>query len=142
MPENDFPEYEDPKVLFCSTCDYDAHIERRQCGPHLGAFCIHCTKKIKHLKKLKNLNRRPAKDYTAVRKDKYKRGYAFCSICYRPSTMIVEKTGLQLEVHHILEVQHGGTEDPENLLMVCCDCHNLIHSIRMITHRNLNTWKK
>ena len=142
MPENDFPEYEDPKVLFCKFCDHDSHIERRQCGPHLGAFCIHCTKKIQHLKKLKNLNRRPAKDYKHLVKDKCSRGYAFCSICYRTRDFIIQKTQVDLEVHHLREVQHDGTEDPENLILVCQDCHNIIHSIRMITHRNLNSWKK
>lgn len=140
--ENDFPEYEDPKVLFCPTCNYDAHIERRQCGPHLGAFCIHCTRKIKHLKKLKNKNRRPAKDYKHLIKDKCSKGYAFCSICYRTRDFIIQKTNVDLEVHHLLEVQHGGTEDPENLILVCQDCHNMIHSVRMITHRNLNSWRK
>lgn len=139
---SEFSEYEDPQEMECFSCNVSVNITKKQCGPHLGAFCNVCGMKIRHLKKLKNLNKRKSKDYTGELSSKASKGYAFCSICYRPSTMIIAKTGLKLEIHHIREVQHDGTEDPENLLVVCCDCHNIIHSIRMITHRNLNTWRK
>lgn len=138
----DFPEHEDPQEMECTSCNMQMEIERRQCGPHVGAYCKLCGTKIRHLKKLKNLNRRPAKNNDGLLKDKYSRGFAFCSICYRSSTQILEKTGLKLEIHHIKEVQHGGDNTPENLLCVCCDCHKLLHSIRYITHRNLTTWQK
>jgi hypothetical protein len=140
MPE-EFKEYESPEKMYCIECDVETFYEKKQCGPHLGAYCIHCTKKIKHLKKLKNINKRTTANNDHVLKDKYSRGFEFCAICYRPLMHIFEKTGLKLEVHHIKEVQHGGDNDPENLLCVCCDCHNMIHSVRMITHRNNNTWK-
>ena len=138
----EFPEHENPIGLFCPSCNMEMDYYKKQCGPHLGAYCKVCDSKIRHLKKMKNINRRPAKNNDHLLKDKFSRGYAFCAICYRTSTHITTQTGIKLEVHHIKEVQHTGGDEPENLLCVCCDCHNLIHSIRMITHRNLNSWKK
>ncbi len=32
-----------------------------------------------------------------------------------------------LEVHHIISRAHGGTNDPENLQVLCSGCHSLIH---------------
>jgi hypothetical protein len=31
-----------------------------------------------------------------------------------------------LEIHHIVSVENGGTEDPENLILVCSSCHSKI----------------
>jgi hypothetical protein len=135
--------HEIPEDLHCKRCQVDIVDYRlKQCGPHLGAFCNLCDQKIKHLSKRKNTNKRKKQDLSKYREEKFSRGYVFCAICYRSAADIKKQTSLDLEVHHIREVQHGGTEDAENLLCVCVDCHNLLHSIRYITHRNANTWSK
>jgi hypothetical protein len=138
-----FKTHDIPEKLFCKSCNQEAsHYHLKQCGPHLGAFCGDCQCKIKHLSKKKNTTKREKVDLSKYRKEKYDRGYAFCAICYRSASNIKAKTGLELEVHHIREVQHKGTEDAENLICVCVDCHSLIHSIRNITWRNADTWRQ
>jgi hypothetical protein len=44
-----------------------------------------------------------------------------CCICrrFRP---------LKLQVHHIIERGHGGTNDEDNLIVSCMSCHSDIHS--------------
>ncbi len=32
-----------------------------------------------------------------------------------------------LDVHHIVPREHGGTNDPENLITLCAACHRMIH---------------
>lgn len=32
-----------------------------------------------------------------------------------------------LEIHHILERCNGGTNDPGNLIVLCPNCHSLVH---------------
>lgn len=31
------------------------------------------------------------------------------------------------EVHHVVEIQDSGDSDPSNLLLLCCNCHALLH---------------
>ncbi len=33
----------------------------------------------------------------------------------------------RLKIHHITPVQHGGTDDPENLTTLCHACHEATH---------------
>ena len=33
-----------------------------------------------------------------------------------------------LRLHHIVPVDHGGTNDPVNLIYLCADCHNELHA--------------
>jgi hypothetical protein len=35
---------------------------------------------------------------------------------------------ITLELHHILYVRDGGGDDPENLLVLCPDCHGMHHA--------------
>ncbi len=32
-----------------------------------------------------------------------------------------------LDVHHIVPREHGGSNDPDNLITLCCACHRMIH---------------
>lgn len=34
----------------------------------------------------------------------------------------------QLEIHHITHVEHGGDDSPDNLIVLCKDCHKKKHS--------------
>ena len=31
------------------------------------------------------------------------------------------------ELHHVIRKSRGGTNNPENLMPICRDCHNLLH---------------
>lgn len=35
-----------------------------------------------------------------------------------------------LEVHHVVEIQHGGEDDPANIWVLCTDCHKTVHHRR------------
>lgn len=32
-----------------------------------------------------------------------------------------------LEVHHIVWKRHGGSDEPDNLMVICCRCHDILH---------------
>lgn len=55
----------------------------------------------------------------------------WCWQCSR-SRLLLEalKPPLALEIHHIIEVAEGGTDDPENLELLCAECHARVHRIR------------
>lgn len=31
------------------------------------------------------------------------------------------------ERHHVIQIQHGGTNRPDNIVSVCRDCHRAVH---------------
>lgn len=45
------------------------------------------------------------------------------------------KPSPSLEVHHVIEVQELGSDDPENLRLLCSECHELIHARRRSFNR-------
>lgn len=45
-------------------------------------------------------------------------------ICKRCKT---KKKGVKLEVHHIVFRSKGGSDEPENLITLCHDCHKKLH---------------
>lgn len=57
-----------------------------------------------------------------------------CCICRR-------RDPLHLQVHHIILVSEGGTDDPDNLIAVCltchCDVHTKVHFTRSFTAAEL-----
>jgi hypothetical protein len=34
----------------------------------------------------------------------------------------------KLQVHHIIERNHGGTDDEDNLIVICLACHTDVHT--------------
>lgn len=42
-----------------------------------------------------------------------------CGFSYKPI----------LQVHHILPIKEDGNDDPENLICVCPNCHEILHAI-------------
>lgn len=51
--------------------------------------------------------------HKVLRRDKFK-----CCKCY---------TNQNLTIHHIQHREHGGTDDPENLITMCFSCHRVWH---------------
>ena len=39
-----------------------------------------------------------------------------CCVCHRYK-------GVMVEVHHIVPISKGGTDDPDNAIALCFDCH-------------------
>jgi 5-methylcytosine-specific restriction endonuclease McrA len=44
-----------------------------------------------------------------------------CKECFR------ERPAVQLQVHHKIERRDGGTDDMNNLVTLCCECHGKKH---------------
>lgn len=42
-----------------------------------------------------------------------------------------------LDVHHLIQVSEGGTDQQNNLITICNDCHNQIHGIRSNIKKNI-----
>ncbi|SHI03967.1 HNH endonuclease [Clostridium collagenovorans DSM 3089] len=42
---------------------------------------------------------------------------------------------LKIQVHHIIEKNDGGTDDIDNLIPICIDCHASIHTITNMTRK-------
>ncbi len=60
----------------------------------------------------------------------------FCHLCTRTSAVLDHlKPALQLEVHHVIEVQDGGTDEPSNLWVLCSECHAEVHRRREAFNR-------
>ena len=60
----------------------------------------------------------------------------FCHLCTRTSAALDRlKPALQLEVHHVIEVQDGGTDEASNLWILCSECHELVHRQRRAFNR-------
>lgn len=50
-----------------------------------------------------------------------------CEACDEPAPFITDKKFPFLEVHHILPLSKGGTDDIENAAAVCPNCHRRLH---------------
>lgn len=57
-----------------------------------------------------------------------------CEICMRDSQELSKRKNHVIEVHHVIEVQHGGSDDPGNLRALCTQCHRFVHARRAMTH--------
>ena len=40
-----------------------------------------------------------------------------------------EPVGVPLHVHHIIQLQNFGTNDPSNLITLCEKCHTKLHAV-------------
>lgn len=58
-------------------------------------------------------------------RDAYATAHPFCERCFAQGRM----TPLD-EVHHIVPVREGGTNEESNLMSLCRSCHNQIHAER------------
>jgi 5-methylcytosine-specific restriction protein A len=55
-------------------------------------------------------------------RDRYVKAHPLCERCLAEGRMTPVE-----EVHHILSVNRGGTNEDVNLMSVCKSCHNKIH---------------
>jgi 5-methylcytosine-specific restriction endonuclease McrA len=65
-------------------------------------------------------------NWNATREYVLKRDDRTCADC-GATVGDVRETGEPAEVHHKTPVVAGGTDDPENLITLCRDCHNERH---------------
>jgi hypothetical protein len=50
--------------------------------------------------------------------------------CEKCTVDLSDSLGQHMVVHHKIEVQEGGTDDPNNLEVLCVDCHTDTHTAR------------
>jgi len=55
-------------------------------------------------------------------RDKYAREHPLCERCLREG-----RATIMQQVHHIVPVSQGGTNDPSNLMSLCQSCHTKMH---------------
>lgn len=49
-----------------------------------------------------------------------------CQICHKQD----DKNNPTFQIHHIQPKSEGGTDEKDNLTLLCPDCHKAIHGIR------------
>lgn len=130
VPQNEKSPYEITSDHECPHCMSQS--SKRIYGPHRGGHyakivCSNCDRFIKWEPQPKpetsGKKRKNQKELLA------QHSQGFCEICLRRSHEIPSPQ--TLEVHHIVEVQNGGTDDSNNLQIVCTQCHKWIHHQRV-----------
>ena len=58
--------------------------------------------------------------------------YNECELCYARDT--------KLDVHHVIPVEEGGTDDQDNLVCLCRHCHKVIHTGNRYYNNMLNEY--
>jgi hypothetical protein len=95
----------------------------------VNAYCRCCNKKSKlGVKLVKNTNARSNNHLFYVDHQKGLNRF-FCECC------VVDN--VPLNVHHITEVQYGGSDDAVNLQLLCKPCHDIVHALRKAVQRGL-----
>jgi uncharacterized Zn finger protein (UPF0148 family) len=62
----------------------------------------------------------------------------FCWKCLRTEDHLkLLRPSVELQVHHVIEVENGGTDDPINLQCLCRECHSEVHRRRELIARYL-----
>ena len=56
-------------------------------------------------------------------RDRYVREHPYCESCFKEGRIVPVE-----EVHHILPLSRGGTNDRSNLMSLCQSCHTKIHN--------------
>ena len=95
-------------------------LEVSQFDTHLMKNSSLISEKVKHWGYQKGFNYEFSSRRAAVlHRDSYT-----CQIC--------GKTHTRIEVHHIIFRSQGGTDDENNLIALCGDCHNGIHNGKIV----------
>lgn len=95
--------------------------------PHCGLF-VGWSGKTKQVKN-DNGERKRSSMWTAKRLN-----FDFCQMCLREKSFLGK--GERLEVHHIISIDEGGMDLPDNIWIVCTACHRLIHHQRIYLHEH------
>ena len=113
--------------LRCKRCGETENLETAPCfdgSPHYAKMsCGSCGAFVKFLPEPKNNGKRPPNKHTPE-----SLSVTRCQLCGRPIDMLALYE--VLEVHHVVEIQHGGEDTPGNIWVLCTDCHKTVHHRR------------
>jgi 5-methylcytosine-specific restriction endonuclease McrA len=107
----------------------DVHGYKLRC-PHCGLFVGWggMTKEVKNKD-----GRQRSSNWTAKRLN-----YDYCQICRRHKDHLGH--GERLEVHHVMSVENGGEDTPENIWVLCTACHRTVHYQQTYLHRHMEKY--
>ena len=101
----------------CEKCGKEFISTKIKNGRHI--HCNDCKRKTVHFKDINNISSIKDLSKRTITKLLY-RAKKGCSICgWNESTC---------DIHHILEKHNGGTDEMSNLILVCPNCHRIIHT--------------
>ena len=115
-----------PKKRHCNHCraDVETVVEVLSSSPHYGKeTCVICGRFTAFTKKPENNQKREKGKYKPI-----DLGISNCQLCQRQGHRLGSR-GV-LEIHHVIEIQHGGQDIPGNIWVLCTSCHKLIHHQR------------
>ncbi len=92
----------------------------------LGAFCIRTRREAiypqglgtEYMTDFVPLRKKSWHQWDKVRQRIFKRDCGLCQVCSQSGRI---KTGT--EIDHIIAVTNGGTDDEDNLQVICSECH-------------------
>ena len=94
--------------------------------------CPKCSAPIKeaHLTDTRRIRKRRRAQSVSIRSIGRTTGSMepICAICKR-SQSTIEATGSQLERHHVNPLSDGGTDDTNNVMLLCTECHRTWHEV-------------
>jgi hypothetical protein len=112
---------------YCASTDLCEVIAVNRGGHYGKIVCNRCDRFIKWIPKPKAEKAQdPRAEVSKTLVNQYSKG--FCEICLRKDQQLPKPQ--TLEGHHIVQVKDGGTDDKENIQIVCTFCHRWIHSQR------------
>ncbi len=127
------------EYVLCKKCNVEItpNYRPRPDTPHDGELrCPLCGIFLGWQRKQKNDGKRERNKWTPARL-----GIDFCQLCMRPK----DRLGINevLLPHHIVEIQDGGEDVPENIWIVCTACHSVIHHQRTYLNNHMAVvWQK
>lgn len=95
--------------------------------------CVNCRKKVLHSKNIhdiKNFNELSKRTISKI----LKRANVKCALC--------EWNTASCDIHHIINKAHGGLDSPDNLIIICPNCHRSIHVLGEKFIKNEELFKK
>ena len=119
---------------YCRFCKSEClQIYENVTPPHYGeAYCPFCQRHSHWIKNPDKTNRRQSG--VKLRKLIPNSLQNTCEICLRTKSEL-NNLNLSFEVHHVIPVDQQGSDEAENLRLVCSQCHELIHRHREIFKR-------
>lgn len=79
------------------------------------------------------------KEWKELRAWKFAEANGLCEECRENGKIVVGK-----EVHHLVEISKDWSKrlDPDNLVLLCRDCHNKIHNRQSPLQNFLDFWEE
>lgn len=122
------PEY--PALAPCPKCGASSPFRPRPDTPHYGE--IRCEEHGHAWVKKPDADKRTRRKVGASLIDcLHETHQDFCWFCFRRKELLASLLPpTRLEVHHIVPVRDGGSDEPHNLILLCSECHAEAHPRR------------